>query len=216
MIKKREIMCFILSILMANVIINFDGMFVSSVSGQSSEKESEGSIVINDPKLKAELVLSSGLEFPTSIAFIDKNDFLIVEKETGLVKRVTDGKVLEPLLQLTVSGQDGRGLLGIDIDKKQYTGFEVIYVYLSYVECESKESCEGKVVRYELDNENNKLIYPKEIFSIKSFPDDSNTPCVEYIVSALLLLLLPVKFRIIPKRGDPITVFELFGDDGSG
>src|ERR687897_3058598 len=173
MIIKREIMCFILSILMANVIITFDGMFVTSVSGQSSEKESEGSIVLNDPKLKAELVVS-GLEFPTSIAFIDKNDFLIVEKETGLVKRVTDGKILEPLLQLTVSGKDERGLLGIDIDKKQYPGFEVIYVYLSYVECESKESCENKVVRYELDNENNKLIYPKEIFSIKSFPDDSH------------------------------------------
>jgi aldose sugar dehydrogenase len=173
MIKNREIMCFILSIIMANVIINFDGMFVSSVSGQSSEKESEGSIVINDPKLKAELIVS-GLEFPTSIAFIDKNDFLIIEKETGLLKRVTDGKILEPLLQLTVSGKDERGLLGIDIDKKQYPGFEVIYVYLSYVECESKESCESKVVRYELDNENNKLIYPKEIFSIKSFPDDSH------------------------------------------
>jgi hypothetical protein len=39
-------MCFVLSIIMANVIIHFDGMFVSSVSGQSSEKESEGSIVI--------------------------------------------------------------------------------------------------------------------------------------------------------------------------
>ena len=173
MIKKSEIMCFVLSIIMANVIINFDGMFVSSVSGQSSENESEGSIVINDPKLKAELIVS-GLEFPTSIAFLDKNDFLIIEKETGLVKRVTDGKILEPLLQLTVSGKDERGLLGIDIDKKQYSGFEVIYVYLSYVECESKESCENKVVRYELDNENNKLIYPKEIFSIKSFPDDSH------------------------------------------
>lgn len=173
MFKKREIICFILSIIMASVIINFDGMFVSSVSGQSSEKESEGSIVFNDPNLKAELVVS-GLEFPTSMAFIDKNDFLILEKETGLVKRVTDGKILEPLLKLTVSGKDERGLLGIDIDKKQYSGFDVIYVYLSYVECATKESCESKVVRYELDNENNKLIFPKEIFSVKSFPDDSH------------------------------------------
>ena len=49
-----------------------------------------------------------------------------------------------------------------------------MYVYLSYVECESKESCENKVVRYELDNENNKLIFPKEIVSVKSFPDDSH------------------------------------------
>ena len=159
---------------MANVLINFDGIFVSSVSGQSSEKESEGSFVFNDPNIKAELV-ASGLEFPTSIAFLDKNDFLIVEKETGLVKRVTDGKILEPpLLQLTVSGKDERGLLGIDIDKKQYTGFDVTYVYLSYVECAGKESCANKVVRYELDNENNKLIYPKEILSVKSYPDDSH------------------------------------------
>jgi hypothetical protein len=41
------------------VIINFDGMFVSRKSGQStSEKESEGFIFFNDPKLKAELVAS--------------------------------------------------------------------------------------------------------------------------------------------------------------
>jgi glucose/arabinose dehydrogenase len=175
MIKMREIMCFILSIIMANVLINFDGIFVSSVSGQSSEEESDGSFVFNDPNIKAELV-ASGLEFPTSIAFLDKNDFLIVEKETGLVKRVTDGKILEPpILQLTVSGKDERGLLGIDIDKKQYPGgFDVIYVYLSYVECAGKESCANKVVRYELDNKNNKLIYPKEILSVKSYPDDSH------------------------------------------
>src|SRR5215211_145337 len=98
MIKKREIIYFILSLFMATtVIINFDGMFISNVNGQSLEKESEGSIVFKDPKLKAELVVS-GLEFPTSMAFIGKDDFLILEKETGLVKRVTDGKISEPLL----------------------------------------------------------------------------------------------------------------------
>ena len=160
---------------MANILVNLDGAFISDVNAQSSdEKETDTkSIIINDPKLKSELVVS-GLEFPTSMAFIDQNDFLILEKETGLVKRVTDGKMLEPLLKLNVSGKDERGLLGIDVDKKEYTGFNVVYVYLSYVECESKESCENKVVRYELDNENNKLIFPKEIVSIKSFPDDSH------------------------------------------
>ena len=161
---------------MANVLLNFDGVFISDVTGQSSDEEEEtdeGSITINDPKLKAELVVA-GLEFPTSMAFIGQNDFLILEKETGLVKRVIDGKMMEPLLMLNVSGKDERGALGIDVDKKEYTGFVVIYVYLSYVECASKESCENKVVRYELDNENNKLIYPKELFSVKSFPDDSH------------------------------------------
>src|SRR5215204_3604163 len=159
---------------MVNVIINFDGNFISSIIAQSFQEKSERSIIINDPKLKAELVIS-GLEFPTSMAFIDKDDFLILEKETGLIKRVTDGKISEPLLQLSVSGKDERGLLGIDIYKKQYSaGFDVIYVYLSYVECESKEFCENKVVRYELDTDNNKLIYPKKLFSVESFPDDSH------------------------------------------
>ena len=174
MLKEERIIFIILSIIMANLLINFDGVFISEVNGESSEKKTDdGSITINDPKLKAELVIS-GLEFPTSMAFIDKDDFLILEKETGFVKRVTDGKMLEPLLKLNVSGKDERGLLGIDIDKKQYTGFDVIYVYLSYVECESKEFCENKLVRYELDNENNKLIYPKELLSVESFPDDSH------------------------------------------
>ena len=45
---------------------------------------------------------------------------------------------------------------------------------MSYVECESKDFCENKVVRYELDIENNKLIYPKKLFSLESFPDDSH------------------------------------------
>ena len=174
MIKKREIVISIISIIIANILINFGGIFISEVNGQSSEKKTgEGSSIIYDPNLKAELVVS-GLDFPTSMAFIDQNDFLILEKKSGLVKRVIDGNMMEPLLKLDVSGKDERGLLGIDIDKKEYTGFDVLYVYLSYVECKSKESCENKVVRYELDKENNRLIFPKQILSVDSFPDESH------------------------------------------
>ena len=174
MIKKRETVFIILLISIANILINFDGIFIAEVNGKSSEKKTEeGSSIIHDPKLKAELVVS-GLDFPTSMAFIDQNDFLILEKKTGLVKRVIDGNMMEPLLKLNVNGQDERGLLGIDIDKKEYRGFDVLYVYLSYVECKSKESCENKVVRYELDKENNRLIFPKQILAVDSFPDDSH------------------------------------------
>jgi glucose/arabinose dehydrogenase len=172
LIKKREIVFFIVSISIVNILMNFDGIFISMANGQLSEKK-EGSNIIHDPKLKAELVVS-GLDFPTSMAFIDQNDFLILEKKTGLVKRVIDGNMMEPLLKLDVSGKDERGLLGIDIDKKEYTGFDVLYVYLSYVECKSKETCENKVVRYELDKENNRLIFPKQILAVNSFPDDSH------------------------------------------
>ena len=126
MIEKKEFVFFILSIIIATVLINFNGNFFSDVNGQSSDKKTDtNSIIINDPKLKSELVVS-GLEFPTSMAFLGRNDFLILEKKTGLVKRVIDGKVTEPLLQVSVSGKDERGLLGIDVDKKEYTGFNVV------------------------------------------------------------------------------------------
>jgi hypothetical protein len=59
MINKSSIIYFILSITMVNVLINFDGIFVSNVSGQFSEEKSEDSVIINDSKLKTELIVSA-------------------------------------------------------------------------------------------------------------------------------------------------------------
>ena len=68
--------------------------------------------------MKTELV-ASGLDFPTTMAFLGPDDFLILEK-AGLVKRVTNGIVLDkPLLQVDVSVKDERGLLGIAISEKK-------------------------------------------------------------------------------------------------
>src|SRR5215213_7179595 len=75
-------------------------------------------IVLSDPKLKLELV-TSGLDFPTTMAFLGPDDFLILEK-SGIVKRVTNGVILDkPLLQVDVSVKDERGLLGIAISEKK-------------------------------------------------------------------------------------------------
>ena len=48
-------------------------------------------IVLSDPKLKVELV-ASGFDFPTTMAFVGPDDFLILEK-AGTVKRITNGVV---------------------------------------------------------------------------------------------------------------------------
>ncbi|HLN36087.1 MAG TPA: hypothetical protein VK250_12510, partial [Nitrososphaeraceae archaeon] len=78
---------------------------------QSSEKVPLVPTVY-DPNLKIELV-ADGFNFATTMAFLGPNDFLILEKDTGLVKRVIDGKTIEkPLLQIEVSKKDERGLLG--------------------------------------------------------------------------------------------------------
>src|SRR5215208_4834805 len=141
------------------------------------------SIILSDPKLKIELV-TSGLDFPTTMGFLGPDDFLILEK-AGTVKRVTNGVILDkPLLQVDVSVKDERGLLGIAIsEKKNLDGNGTSIknknishnIFLYYVVCEGKNTgCENRVYRYDLDNKNNVLINPKLLLSIPSFPDPAH------------------------------------------
>ena len=51
-------------------------------------------ITLHDPNLKIELV-ASGLDFPTTMAFLAPDDFLILEKNTGNVKRFVNGSFLK-------------------------------------------------------------------------------------------------------------------------
>jgi glucose/arabinose dehydrogenase len=55
----------------------------------------------------------SGLVTPSTIAFLGPNDFLVLEKNTGQVKRVVDGVVRDVVLDLSVNFASERGLLGI-------------------------------------------------------------------------------------------------------
>src|ERR671914_2772835 len=56
---------------------------------------------------------ASGLVQPTSMAFIGDDDFLVLEKASGQVKRVSDGVVQGTVLDLAVNSNSERGLLGI-------------------------------------------------------------------------------------------------------
>ena len=69
---------------------------------------------INDPNLSAEAVVT-GLSFPTSMAFLDENNILILEKE-GSVRLVSNGVIQDtPVLQIPVNSQNERGLLGVEV-----------------------------------------------------------------------------------------------------
>jgi glucose/arabinose dehydrogenase len=61
-------------------------------------------------------VAASGLAVPTSIAFLGTRDLLVLEKNTGHVRRVLNGTLLpQPVLDLAVNNASERGLLGIAI-----------------------------------------------------------------------------------------------------
>src|SRR5919202_3713328 len=67
-----------------------------------------------DPNLKVETLIS-GLDSPTSMAFIDNNNILVLQKG-GQVRLVSNGVLQDkPVLQVSVDTESERGLLGIAI-----------------------------------------------------------------------------------------------------
>ena len=68
---------------------------------------------LEDPALTAETV-ATGLARPTGLAFLGRNDLLVLEKDSGKVQRVIDGVIQStPALDLAVNSASERGLLGI-------------------------------------------------------------------------------------------------------
>ncbi|MGA6922735.1 MAG: PQQ-dependent sugar dehydrogenase, partial [Nitrososphaeraceae archaeon] len=67
---------------------------------------------IKDPSLRVELV-TGGMSFPTSMAFVDDNNILVLEKD-GAARLVSNGVLQDtPVLQVPVESKNERGLLGI-------------------------------------------------------------------------------------------------------
>lgn len=85
-------------------------------------------VSLNDPDLTAD-PLVTGLSLPIVMAFIGSNDFLVCEKDSGLVKRVIDG-VVQPdaVLDLAVENLDEQGLLGIAVHP-QFPATNWVYLY---------------------------------------------------------------------------------------
>jgi aldose sugar dehydrogenase len=152
--------------------------------------------VLNAPNLKTETV-AEGLDFPTSMAFLGPDDLLVLEKNTGKVKRIINGTILDqPVLDVNVANDVERGLLGIAIShsnlslvqQKMQNMNEVnqlddnhTYVFLYFTESrkdgeDSSNSSQTGVVplgnrlyRYELLD--NKLVNPKLLLDLPAMPE---------------------------------------------
>jgi glucose/arabinose dehydrogenase len=129
---------------------------------------------IRDSNLRVESVVD-GLEFPTTMAFLGPDDFLVLEKEKGTVQRVTNGEMFpEPLLDVNVATSQERCMCGVAVSK-HIPGHT--YVFLYYTEAESTDAediSEGKdpirnsLYRYELVD--NKLVNPKLLLDLPAIP----------------------------------------------
>jgi glucose/arabinose dehydrogenase len=68
------------------------------------------------------------LDTPTSMAFLGLDDFLILERATGKVKRVTGGVMSSTVLDLRVNSASERGLLGSALHPR-FPTIPSVYLY---------------------------------------------------------------------------------------
>ena len=55
------------------------------------------------------------------MAFVGKDDILVLEKNNGTIKRIVNGNLLEePVLDLNVANKIERGLLGIAVANQDF------------------------------------------------------------------------------------------------
>lgn len=80
-----------------------------------------------DPSLRVEIISPPGLASPTGMRFLGVDDFFVIEKNSGKVKRVHGG-VVDEVLDLSVSNDSERGLLGIELHPDfDQNGFVYLY-----------------------------------------------------------------------------------------
>jgi aldose sugar dehydrogenase len=128
--------------------------------------------ITKDPNLKVE-TLVTGLSSPTSMAFIDNNNILVLEKG-GQVRLVLNG-ILQgrPVLQVPVDTESERGLLGIAIMNGTKSGNAANnnnkFVFLYYTESKDGQ-LRNRVYRYNWDEQNQNLVNPTLILDLPALP----------------------------------------------
>src|SRR5918999_976808 len=79
--------------------------------GRSAKAQAGGpSMTVPDLGVRA---VAEGFITPIGIAFLGAGDMLVLEKNTGQIKRVVNGVVQATVLDLAVNNASERGLLGI-------------------------------------------------------------------------------------------------------
>ena len=187
---------------------------ISEIDAQSSTKsKKEPSIpILRDTALKTELIVDK-LKFPSGMEFIGNDDLLVIEKNTGKVKRVSNGEVVGDLLDLNVATKSERGLLGIavlDISKTKHAfnyGPNDKFVFLFVTETENQDDGNilgNRVYRYDFVNGN--LINPTLLLDLPYLPGPSHNGGVMKIgPDNNLYIVMGDLNRLKDPSGDTIT-----------
>jgi aldose sugar dehydrogenase len=107
---------------------------------------------ISDPNIRVEKVIT-GLEMPTSMAFLDNDDIIITQKDNGRVRLVSNGILQpQPILQVPVVNNSERGLLGVAISNITSSTMKTVFLY--YTEPVG-DQVKNRIYRYEWNGTGN-------------------------------------------------------------
>jgi aldose sugar dehydrogenase len=124
--------------------------------------ESDGILpVLKDPNLAVEH-FTDGLSSPTSMAFLDDDNILVLEK-SGAVRLVRDGVLqIQPVLQVPINTQSERGLLGIAA-----SGSNVFLYYTEQIQPSGSDP-RNRVYKYSWNGQN--LVNPVLLLDLPGVP----------------------------------------------
>ena len=129
---------------------------------------------VNDVSLTVEQV-ASGLISPTTMAFLDEDTILVLEKDNGRVRMIEDGELQpEPLLDVAVANDGERGMLGTAVSRENDT---TTYVFLYFTESgggvdgddmQGVPPAGNRLYRYELQGD--QLVNPMLMLDLPALP----------------------------------------------
>ena len=129
-----------------------------------------------DPKLEV-VPVATQLTQPVQMEFIGDNDFFVLEKSTGIVKRVNNG-VTSTALDLTVNSISERGLLGIALDRHfKFNGSVYLYWSETTLPADNTQGDAVPLLGNRLDRfhwDGTALTYEKTLHRNRALQDDAS------------------------------------------
>jgi len=141
--------------------VNNDNSFGSFIPVQQSSPNNNDAFkilrdssppLVSDPNLKVEKVVK-GLDHATSMKFVGPNDILVLEKDKGTVRLVSNGKLQpDPIFRTTVESASERGMLGLAVSNANAndTG-PVKNVFLYFTQNSTSGETKNWVYEYDWD-----------------------------------------------------------------
>jgi uncharacterized repeat protein (TIGR01451 family) len=132
-----------------------------------------------DDNLTVSTVIT-GLDQPTSLAFIGPNDFLVLEKASGKVKRIVNGVLHSTPLDLAVNNASERGLLGIALHPAfAQNGFVYLYWTESSAGVDTANIDEVPVLGNRVDRyiwNGSTLTFDRNLIKLRALQQDAGQP----------------------------------------